>query len=121
MLLASALRWIEPVWWGGKALFVPLLGVIIILMSAVPVCAILFALASRELHRDGEIPYPYLGYGATGLLVGALWYPISIFGAPLGHEWGIHPIALAAMVFVGGVALSIVVFRPHVRRVEHAS
>src|SRR5712691_7863048 len=83
LLLASALRWIEPVWWGGKALFVPLLGVIIILMSAVPVCAILFALASRGLRRDCEIAYPYFGCGATGLLVGALWYPIGIFSAPL--------------------------------------
>ena len=120
-LLASAFQWIEPVWWGGKALFVPMLGVIIILMGALPVCAVLFALSRRELPRDAEIAYPYLGYGATGLLIGALWYPMSIFSAPIGNEIGIHPIALGVMVFVFVVALSIFIFRPHVRRFKHAS
>ncbi len=34
LLLASALRWIEPIWWGGKALFLPIIGTIYVPVSA---------------------------------------------------------------------------------------
>lgn len=120
VLIASFLEWITPVWWGGKAFFLPLIGMCFLGAAAVPTAIVLYVLSRREQRRGSAIRWPFLGYVATGFLNGALCLPVGFLGAAVASEWGVNAVLGAASAFVVSIAASVLLFRPHVRP-SHAS
>ncbi len=72
LLIGSLLRWIEPVWWGGEALFTVVAGSIYVPLSAL----FFYVIAIKTLklkNRLNEFSYRLLVI--AGILVGFLFYP----------------------------------------------
>ena len=87
LLIGSLLRWIEPVWWGGEALFTVFGGSIYVPLSAL----VFYVIAIKTLklkNRLSEFSYRLLVI--AGILVGFLFYPcmfITIYVIRLIPAW----------------------------------
>lgn len=99
LLIGSLLRWIDPVWWGGEALFTVFTGSIY-----VPLSALLFyvvALITLKLkNRTNDFSYQLVVI--AGILVGFLFYPcisITIYVVKIIPAW--EKIDLMAAVHLG--------------------
>ncbi|HZR03378.1 MAG TPA: hypothetical protein VFA81_09430 [Burkholderiales bacterium] len=56
LLIGSALDWIQPIWWGGEALFIPLMfGVLSIIVGALPLFWIARTLLGASAGRLRDI------------------------------------------------------------------
>lgn len=107
LLIGSALHWIEPVWWGGEALIIPVIfGVLFTIVGALP----LFWIARILLGRSAARLREYLG---VGFMVGfGLLAVTDVFGVmlrDLAFRQSFNPMAaVATALAMSGVACVVV-------------
>jgi hypothetical protein len=108
LILASAVEWIPPIWWGGEALMFPLVfGATVLLVGSVVLCLILRWVAAALKRR-----LTWLGHLVGGAMIGTLLMPVQRFIAASltaipGWE-GTTPMASVFVVVAAAAACSAV-------------
>lgn len=108
LLGASALGWIQPIWWGGDALFIPVFfGVAFIIIGAAPFCII-----ARKWMDWLAGTSSSLGTFVVGAFVGVGFLPVNdLFGMllrPVPFWQSLDPwLAVVFALVIAGVLCSV--------------
>src|SRR3990172_10226298 len=109
LLAASALGWIQPVWWGGNALFIPVLfGVAFVIVGAMP----LYVIAKKWIIKLAGT-CSFQNTFVVGVLVGVSVLPLSdalgVLLRPMQLWQSLNPwIAVALTLLMAGVLGSLI-------------
>lgn len=108
LLAASLFGWIQPVWWGGTALFTPIVfGLAFVVIATMP----LYLISKAWIQRFAEFPSPRDMF-IVGMLVGVGFLPSSdLLGVvlrPVPAWQSLNPwVAVASALLMAGVLMSL--------------
>lgn len=71
LFIASIFKWIEPVWWGGKALFLPIVGTIYVPISSLLTYTVL-KLIEMKYSIDKPLHWHFI---IVGGVLGFIFFP----------------------------------------------